>query len=133
MSFNPFTWNNSQPQPTQNISNGQVTLLNNINFLGDFSGVNFPGWIQLPNGLQLQWGNTGALALSSKTSIVFTNIGLKAFTTNLFIVIPVIKSDTLTSTQRTIQISNLGFSNLGFTIVSTDALSLGCNFLAIGN
>lgn len=131
MSFNPFTWNNSQPQPTQNISDGQVTLLNNINFLGDASGVAATGWMKFPNGLIIQWGNTGAL-IAASNSILFTGVGLKVFPTNLFMVLPVIRSST-TATQRTIQISTVGFNVNGFRIISTDVLNSGCDFLAIGN
>ena len=62
MPFNTFTWNNLQPSPSQLISNGQSTLLNNIQFLGYNVGNAIPGYVQLPHGLILQWGELTGIA-----------------------------------------------------------------------
>jgi hypothetical protein len=132
MPFNAFTWNNGQPQPTQNISSGQATILNDIKFLGYANGNVFPGYIQFPNGLIAQWGNTGVLAAGANV-LTFTGIGMQAFPTNVFIVIPVIRSSTITAVPRVVQISTIGQTTTGFTLISQDALNSGCDILAIGN
>lgn len=56
MGFNPFTWNNTQPSASQLISDGQTTILNNVQFLGSTTGRATPGFIQFPNGIIIQWG-----------------------------------------------------------------------------
>lgn len=52
-----MTWNNSEPSPTQNISSGQATILNNFQFLGNSVGNVTPGYYKFPNGLIIQWGS----------------------------------------------------------------------------
>ena len=85
MTFNPVTWNTTQPSPTQNISSGQGTILNNFSFLQNTSGNALPGFLQLPSGLLLQWGTTGSLtSTSSGTAILFSSMGLQSFPTNCF-------------------------------------------------
>ena len=65
MTFNPVTWNNTEPTANHLISNGQGTILNNFNFFTDATGNVFPGFLELPNGLIVQWGKTGLLAIGS--------------------------------------------------------------------
>lgn len=61
-------WNNSQPSPTQNISTGQTTLLNNMQFLGNTSTLtgqtatgspgsctSTGGYFTFPNGMIVQF------------------------------------------------------------------------------
>ena len=132
MPFNAFTWNNAQPSPTQNISSGQATILNDIQFLGYAVGNTFPGYIQMPNGLIAQWGNTGVLSSGSNT-LTFTGMGMQSFLNNVFIVIPVIRSSTITAVPRAVWISTAGYSITGFRLISQDMLNSGCDILAIGN
>jgi hypothetical protein len=133
MPFNPFTWNNGQPIGTQNISSGQTTILNDIKFLGSATGNVQPGFIQFPNGLIAQWGKTGALVSGANPLIFSTLTGMQSFINNLFIVIPVVRSSTVTGVARGVWISTSGFSITGFTLISQDTLNVGCDILAIGN
>lgn len=61
-------WNNSQPSPTQNISTGQATILNNFQFLGNTStltgqtatgtpgtATSTGGYFVFPNGMIVQF------------------------------------------------------------------------------
>lgn len=53
----PFVWNNTEPSPGQNISDGQATILNNFNFLADGTGNTSPtGYYKFPNNLIINWG-----------------------------------------------------------------------------
>ncbi len=63
----PFTWNNTQPSPSQNISTGQSTILNNFQYLGDASTltgksatgsgniISKGGYFVFPNGFIVQF------------------------------------------------------------------------------
>lgn len=149
MPFNPFTWNNSQPSASQNISSGQATILNDIQFLGSTSGVAQAGFIQLPNGWIIQWGITPQIngSGSNPTTINFTActdstgiIFMQAFPTACFGV---------WLQPRTNNISNKGFlmidpsspdatygiSKTQFKVwqSGTSAYSNGAYILAIGN
>lgn len=134
MAFNTYTWNATQPSPSQLISDGQATILNNFSFLNYAGGSAFPGYVMLPNGLIFQWGNTGALTAEFANTILFTNVGLQAFPNNLLLVLPVIRSSTIEPTTiRTIQVSTNNFTKTQFVLISIDTLNSGCDFLAIGN
>ena len=70
-----MTWNSTQPLPTQLISQGQATILNNFAFLGNTTGNKTPGYYKLPNGLILQWGSfliTNAGTNTQNYAIAFT-------------------------------------------------------------
>jgi hypothetical protein len=62
-----MTWNSTQPLPTQLISQGQATILNNFAFLGSTTGNVTPGFYKLPNGLILQWGTISMNAAGNKS------------------------------------------------------------------
>ena len=64
-----MTWNNTQPSPTQLISAGQGTILNNFQFLGNTAGNAANGFYKLPNGLILNWG-TGSVPNDSTGLVV---------------------------------------------------------------
>lgn len=73
MTFNPVTWNSTQPITTQNISTGQSTIKNNFDFFsnasGNGAGNSTKGFFQCPNGLIFQWGMTGGLTVGNSTYI----------------------------------------------------------------
>ena len=82
-----MAWINNQPSPTQNISNGQSTILNNFQFLGDSStrsgqtatssdGITSTGgYYKLPNGLIIQYFITDSTSDNKKVQFLtnFTN------------------------------------------------------------
>ena len=71
-----MTWNNTQPQPNQFISQGQGTILNDIQFLGNNAGNTQPGFMKFPNGLIMQWGIISITTVGNKTQnypIAFPN------------------------------------------------------------
>lgn len=52
-----MSFDGTQPQPTQNISSGQATILNNFAFLANTAGNSTTGYYKFPNGLIMQWGS----------------------------------------------------------------------------
>lgn len=134
MSFNPFTFNGSQPQPTQNISSGQATILNNFEFLADTTGNATNGFIQFPNGIIVQWCTytTSITGGAAPLSLTFTGIGMQAaFPNNCFIVIPIYRSNS-SPNKGAACISNVNLTRTGFDLTS-DSSSQGMYFVAIGN
>lgn len=75
-----MTWNNNQPSPTQFISAGQGTLLNNFQFLGNTAGNLANGFYKLPNGLIINWGTGSVPNTSTGLPIVFT----QSFATDVY-------------------------------------------------
>lgn len=72
-----MTWNSTQPLPTQLISQGQATILNNFAFLGSTTGNVTPGYYKLPNGIIVQWGSftiTSAATNSQNYAIAFPTV-----------------------------------------------------------
>jgi hypothetical protein len=67
-----MVWNNSQPTPTQAISNGQSTILNNFQYLGNAAGNDTNGYYKLPNGLIIQWGGDVQMPTGSSGQPVVT-------------------------------------------------------------
>lgn len=132
MPFNPFTWNTAEPSPTQLISNGQVTILNNFGFLGSTTGVTAFGFLQMPNGLILQWGKTGAYT-DGATTLTFAGMGMQSFPTNCFGVFLQVRSSGTAHLPP--NVSSSGFSNTGFDIFVTtgNGSNAGAYVFAIGN
>lgn len=62
-----MTWNNTQPSPTQLVSQGQGTILNNMQFLGSTTGNAANGYYKLPNGLILNWGRISVTTSGTKS------------------------------------------------------------------
>lgn len=136
MPFNPFVWNNTQPSPQQFISTGQTTILNNFQFLGSLNGVNVPGWIQFPNGLIMQWGLTGALTAAGNDTAVpllFTGMGMQAFTNNCFTVqLTMITASPSSKGVFSVDSNTVPTKN-GFTIRISNSYPSGMYVYAIGN
>lgn len=80
MTFNPVTWNSTQPITTQNISTGQATIKNNFDFFSNATGNTSPsGFIQMPSGLIFQWGKTGTLNVGNLAYSFVRDWGMKSF------------------------------------------------------
>jgi len=130
MTFNTFTWNTTQPSPTQLISDGQTTILNNFGFLGFPNGNQQNGWVELPSGLILQWClDASNYPPTTGTTKTFTGIGMKSFPTNCFIVVPVYHSQ-INKTHGAATISTITNTNF---VITTDGSTLGFYYFAIGN
>jgi len=136
MPFNPFVWNNVDPQATQNISTGQTTLLNNINFLGFPSpaALTANGFIQFPNGLIIQWGkNVPVGGIVDTVAVTFSGTfpGCSAFTNNCFGVwLSPIKTSIV---PHAFVLSAASVSTTGFTISTDTTWNQGYYMLALGN
>lgn len=130
MTFNTFTWNTTQPSPTQLISDGQTTILNNFGFLGFPNGNNQNGWVEFPSGLIMQWclHNINYPATNGTTRS-FTSIGMNNFPTNCFIVVPVYHSQS-NQTHGAATVSTITSTNF---VLTTDGSTLGFYYFAIGN
>jgi len=63
-----MSFDTTQPQPTQNISSGQATILSNFQYLGSTTGNTNPtGYYKLPNGLIVNWGRIDITTVGNKT------------------------------------------------------------------
>jgi hypothetical protein len=121
MSFNPYTWNDTEPMGSQNISAGQATILENMQFLGSIVGLPgasaipgsltpSTGWIEFPNGFIFQWIYLNALSAGNNT-IEFSVAGGTAFPTNLFAAWAQSVSNVSTNTIQVNKNSLIPFNN----------------------
>ena len=138
MPFNPYTWNTTQPSASQLISNGQVTILNNFSFLGDTTGNTTTGYLQLPSGLIMQWGKTGAIANGGPTTdlavpLTFAGMGMQAFPTAIFS-LQVTMISSAPSTKGPYSVDSVTVPTAtGFTLRVSQAFPSGFYVFAIGN
>ena len=131
-----MTWNNTQPQPNQFISQGQGTILNDIQFLGNNAGNLLPGFINFPSGLIMQWGVTGTLTkIGTDTVIplVFTVLGMQAFPNNCFAVFAQPRTNTVSDKFPVGISAATPVTKLGFSITVNNTWPSGCYIFAIGN
>jgi hypothetical protein len=122
-----MTFNAQIPQPNNLISNSQSDILQNFQFLGSTTGNTFPGFYKFPNGLILQWGDTGVLTAGT-VLLTYAQLGMLTFTSTCFFVIPVILSTTIGHTAA-IEKSEIKKDHFAIT---TDGLSVGCRIIALG-
>ena len=125
-----MTWNSTQPLPTQLISQGQATILNNFAFLGSTTGNVTPGFYKLPNGLKLVWGET---TIAATTSRVITYTVAQAFTTATFnIQVTRIAARPSATNPQGNYVQDTSITNAGFRIVNDGAVASGFYWFAIG-
>lgn len=138
MGFNPVTWNTSEPSPTQTISNGQTTILNNFSFLQNANGNVMPGFVQFPSGLIMQWGRAtsysdGSNPFTFAGASSSTALGMKAFPNNCFCVFFTVIDNVTTKTPGNVRDGTL--TKTGFTMDVTlgQGTIKGMYVFAIGN
>lgn len=108
-----MTFDSSQPQPTQNISSGQATILNNFAFLASTTGRTTNGYYDLPNGVTIQWGITGTTINAGLSAELPFNKAFSAAAYN--VIITEIKNST-TATNRVVLSTTSDFTTTGFKV-----------------
>jgi len=91
----------TQPQPTQNISSGQATILSNFAYLASVTGNSANGYYKMPNGLILNWGSANVANSAAGTTVSFN----QAYTTAVYSIITQIQHNTSTGDGGTARTS----------------------------